>query len=209
MSTPYDPLSHGNLASSIARALEDRDPQKLGDPIRAPGTGIYAIYYTGAFSAYALLAAKNAGACRHPIYVGKAAKLSARLGTHRLSITKAVNLDLADFSCRFLMVSKIFVPLGESLLIDTYVPLWNSYLTGIGNNAQGKGRNQQVRSSWDVLHPGREAAAKLKVPSYSVTDLVARVQVFLAGGKPQPLPKVAGESADDDLDSEADEAGEG
>jgi hypothetical protein len=46
-------------------------------------------------------------------------------------------------------------PLGESLLIRQFRPLWNVVVEGFGNNPTGGPREGQKRSPWDTLHPGR------------------------------------------------------
>ena len=48
-----------------------------------------------------------------------------RLKEHAQSIRLAQNLEIDDFTCRFLAVDEIGIPLAESLLISTYAPLWN------------------------------------------------------------------------------------
>ena len=77
-----------------------------------------------------------------PIYVGKAVPAGTRKGGfgldiehgsvlyHRLvehaeSVKAAVNLDIADFFCRFLVVDDIWIPLAESVLIEKFKPVWN------------------------------------------------------------------------------------
>ena len=49
----------------------------------------------------------------------------------------------------------VWIPLGESLLIERFKPVWNMVIDGFSNNAPGKRRFSQHRSLWDVLHPGR------------------------------------------------------
>jgi len=67
---------------------------------------------------------------------------------------------LSDFFCRYLVVAPVWIPLGEELLIRWFSPLWNTVVTGFGNNDPGSRRYTQQRSLWDVLHPGRLWAAK-------------------------------------------------
>jgi len=119
------------------------------------------------------------GKFKCPIYVGKAVPAGARKGgfgldapqgsvlyrrlcEHAESIKQAPNLKLKDFHCRYLIVDDIWIPLGESLLIETSAPLWNKVLDGFGIHDPGKGRYKQKKSHWDVLHPGRSWANKLK-----------------------------------------------
>jgi len=77
------------------------------------------------------------------------------------SIEQAENLNLTDFSCRHLTVDDIWIPLGESLLIEMFRPLWNMAVDGFGNHDPGGRRAAQNISPWDVLHPGRPWALKL------------------------------------------------
>ena len=143
---------------------------------------IYAIYYLGSFSLYAELVEKNRGEqYLWPIYVGKAVPAGARKGgfglgadpgqvlykrlaEHAASIEQAHNIDLADFRCRFLVVDDIWIPLAESLLIEMYSPLWNQKINSFGNHDPGKGRYNQQKSAWDLIHPGRPWADKLQLP---------------------------------------------
>ena len=54
----------------------------------------------------------------------------------------------------------------EARLINLHKPLWNSCIDGFGNHDPGKGRYQQAKSDWDVIHPGRYFASKCKgIPS--------------------------------------------
>ncbi len=50
----------------------------------------------------------------------------------------------------------------EAAMTRKYNPLWNSQIDGFGNHDPGKGRYEQAKSEWDVLHPGREWANRLK-----------------------------------------------
>lgn len=196
MTAPYNPLDMDNIASSIANALLETEPSPMSSLTgrHFQGAGIYAIYYTGAFPAYQLVAKANRdGAWAQPIYVGKAipeggrkgkkdqphdeggdpdlvlelvkpettTALSGRLREHAGSIAAAENLDIADFFCRWLVVERIWIPLGESLLINRYRPVWNRMIDGFGNHDPGKGRYLGERTRWDVLHPGRNWSERL------------------------------------------------
>ncbi len=133
MTKPFNPLDKRNLGVSVANAMLDR-PVVLLPPEPFEGAGIYAIYYTGPYSAYERIANKNKLGCHLPIYVGKAVPAGARKGgfglglkpgralfnrlrEHAESIEQAANLDLSDFRCRYLVVDDIWIPLGESLLV--------------------------------------------------------------------------------------------
>ena len=187
---PYNPLDKINLGGSVAGAMLERPVYPLGSLDSFIGAGIYAIYYTGDFEAYNYLTIRNKnGAFEVPIYVGKAVSPGARKGNfglnttpspalykrlkeHAESIDSAENLKIEDFFCRFLVVDDIWIPLGESLLIAKFSPIWNKLIDGFGNHDPGRGRYQQMRSKWDTLHPGREWA--LKCMDRSETD----VQIF-------------------------------
>jgi hypothetical protein len=102
-----------------------------------------------------------------------------RLSEHASSIQEAKSLDLADFSCRYLIVDDVWIPLGESLLIERFSPLWNLVIDGFGNHDPGSGRYNQRRSRWDTLHPGRSWAGKCKPHSLSKSQIEAEVRQFL------------------------------
>lgn len=158
------------------------------------GAGIYAIYYRGSFPAYARIAG---GRVEVPIYVGKAVPagarkggfglgaapgevLSRRLAEHANSIDQARNLRLQDFLCRYLVVEDIWIPLGEQLLIEKFAPVWNRLVDGFGNHDPGRGRYQQRRSAWDVIHPGRDWAARLQEYPRTDREILREVLAFLA-----------------------------
>lgn len=175
---PFNPLDKKNLGASVAEALLTKSIHPLSDLAVFEGAGIYAIYYTGDFSAYQpITRLNNDGKFLLPIYVGKAVPAGARMGTnlelaagrvlhrrlreHADSIKAAENLDIESFYYRFLVVDDIWIPLGESLIIARFTPLWNSLIDGFGNHNPGKGRHAGMRPRWDVLHPGRGWAMNL------------------------------------------------
>lgn len=86
--------------------------------------------------------------------------------------------------CRYLVVDDIWIPLGESLLIEKLQPLWNITLDGFGNHDPGGGRYKQQRSPWDVMHPGRDWAAKCSENRQSKESITAAVTHFLSSRKP-------------------------
>lgn len=98
---------------------------------------------------------------------------------HAASINDVTNLDLADFVCRYLIVDDIWIPLGESLLIEMFRPLWNTTLTGFGNHDPGAGRYNQQRSFWDTLHPGRLWAERLQPNRLSYETIWQRAVDYL------------------------------
>jgi hypothetical protein len=166
-------------------------------PERFPGAGIYLIYYTGGFTAYArIFAANQKGEFAQPIYVGEAIPaggrkglegfdvphghvLSNRIGQHADCIRATKNLSLADFRCRWLVVDEVFIPLGESLLISHLKPLWNVVVDGFGNHDPGAGRISGKKPAWDVLHPGRTWADRLQA-ACTYEEVVARIQSHIA-----------------------------
>jgi hypothetical protein len=198
---PYNPLDKMNLGGSVADAMLENNVYPLSDLEPFKGAGIYAIYYTGDFEAYKLLAARNEGGkFEAPIYVGKAVPLGARKGNfgldsepgpvlykrlqeHAESVKDAENLRIEDFFCRFLVVEDIWIPLGEALLIAKFFPVWNKLLEGFGNHDPGKGRYQQMRSKWDTLHPGRswalKCAERLEYPTSIETELSAYLNTLI------------------------------
>lgn len=180
---PFDPLDQRNLAESVARAALEHEGRSLTieDTESVEGAGVYLIYYTGPFAAYAPLAAVNSPSNLNvPIYVGKAVHsggrkgledldagtpngrpLRKRLREHAKSIQAAGNLDIDDFFYRHLTVDDTFVALGERGLISKFVPVWNALVDGFGNHVPGGKRGTSTRSRWDTLHPGRPWADDL------------------------------------------------
>lgn len=162
---PSDPNTSGRVVS-LTLVAQDRHP--LGEVPHFYGSGVYAIYYRGAFEAYAPLARKD-----HPIYVGKAdpedpnakeavsqgTKLSDRLREHAKNIARATTtLRISDFDCRFLIVQSGFQKAAEDYLINFFKPIWNSETRichGLGKHGDDAGTRANKRSPWDTLHPGR------------------------------------------------------
>jgi hypothetical protein len=105
-----------------------------------------------------------------------------------MSIRGTKNLKVEDFFCRYLVLKDFFIPLCESLLIDRYVPIWNKVIDGFGNKVVGAGREeQQQKSMWDVLHPGRIGAAAKPNKRYPAAEDVLRKLRDFYSGKPVPL----------------------
>lgn len=204
---PFNPLEKRNLGASVAEALLATPVHPLGELMKFNGAGIYAIYYTGSLPAYEAIAARNReGKFGAPIYVGKAVpegarqgmtvstqeettSLKKRLSDHAKSIQAVeahavangvAGLKLQDFFCRYLIVDDIWIPLGESLLVAKYNPLWNQFLDGFGNHAPGKGRYNGVKPRWDTLHPGRKWADKHPARPESVEEILRDVANHLA-----------------------------
>jgi hypothetical protein len=193
---PFNPLDKKNLGASVAEALLSKEVHPLNALPIFDGAGVYAIYYTGDFPAYARLASLNQnGQFMLPIYVGKAVPAGARMGgdlnsspgkvlqkrlrEHADSIRAAENLNIEDFHCRFLVVDDIWIPLGESLIIARFTPVWNSLIDGFGNHNPGKGRHAGMRPRWDVLHPGRSWAMSLAERSEKAKDISDDADTYL------------------------------
>lgn len=196
MPDPYNPLDKFNLGKSVVDALLEEQPIRLSDLASFFGAGIYAIYYHGPFPAYGPISVNPADPNSTPIYAGKAvpagsrrgASLSVnlttralwnRLAEHRDNIGEIEknggNLSIGDFSVRYLVVDDIWIPLGESLLISTYNPVWNRVVDGFGNHDPGAGRYNGLRPLWDVLHPGRYWAPKCRERTETVEEIIARI----------------------------------
>lgn len=194
----FDPLSYENLGASIARALDEQPTQSLAALERFDGAGIYALYYTGDFPAYQLLAEANrANPGSWAIYIGKAetenarkgdpdqahklvgAKLFSRVRKHASSIEQAGNLRIEDFHVRVLTVAPTWVPLAEVVAIRMHRPVWNAVVDGLGNHDPGAGRAQGMRPRWDYLHPGRGWAVKLVERNETHQDIQQEVKTFL------------------------------
>lgn len=192
---PYDPLSDRNLEASVAEALLERDVTRLDLLKPFKGGGLYAIYYTGPFAAYEANSSRNVdGKFEWPIYVGMAGDSSTRTGAektdrrlygrvneHRNSINQAINIDVKDFYCRVLVVKDIWIPLGESLLIAKFSPVWNRFLEGFGNHNPGSGRHKGMVSKWDTLHPGRPWAPNFQPRPETAEQILEEVKSYLAG----------------------------
>lgn len=143
------------------------------------GTGVYALYYVGDNHYYKSLFEKNRIEFSQPIYVGKAVpsgwrqgrynsttirsfELCHRLREHSTNICQVGNLNI---NCRFIILEQSasdLIGTVEAALIRLYKPIWNYAIDGFGNHDPGKGRYQQAKSDWDILHPGREWAEKCK-----------------------------------------------
>ena len=185
----YNPLDKRNLGESVAEALLESPVHSLPIKNSFLGAGIYALYYFGDYPAYKTIAARNVGnKFEQPIYVGKAIPsggrkggfdlegnsgevLFKRLNEHAESIQCVKNLDIKNFACRYLVVDDIWIPLGESLLISKFNPLWNVKVDGFGNHDPGSGRYSGMRPSWDTLHPGRNWAEKCQPSKKSENEI--------------------------------------
>lgn len=205
---PYNPLDKINLARSVEQELLSRTPIALAQTDQISGAGIYVIYYTGDFPAYAVLKkANSAKTFEMPIYIGKAIPkggrkgglsssassagraLADRLRAHAVSIQQTENLQISDFYVRHLIVDDIWIPLGENILIEKFKPVWNIAIDGFGNKDPGNRRKTQFMSPWDVLHPGRSFAQKLAKSPATLDLLFQRIEDHFAGRPLTKLPK--------------------
>jgi len=169
------------LVKDAVRFFNGTPVHVLPPPETFFGTGIYALYYTGKNPLYTKYSELNRLAYSAAIYVGKAVpkgwrqsrsihdplkqsgELCHRLREHSRSIDVVSGLSPKDFMCRFVIFEDAgsdMIGTIEAALIRLNRPLWNSSLDGFGNHDPGKGRYEQARSDWDVIHPGRQWALK-------------------------------------------------
>jgi hypothetical protein len=194
----YDPLDMKSLAESTARAFSAQKVWRLNELQPFEGSGVYAIYYSGAFPLYEPIAEQNKiEPGSKAIYVGEAGRdkrkgvragradmektIFARLEDHKASIGYATNIEVNDFSCRYLAIEDLFIPLCESILIETHRPLWNMKVDGFGNKHVGESRRAtQQMTIWDLLHPGRPNRATVDRRDRCKTfdDVAALVKEF-------------------------------
>jgi hypothetical protein len=200
----FDRSEHVYRNEAFVELVKDAVRFFNGTPVHAfpltqtfTGTGVYAIYYTGDFPPYSTYKKLNRLSYDFPIYVGKAVpkgwrqsrtsdssenqstELYSRLRQHSNSITTVTNLNVFDFSCRLMifedegsdMISTI-----EATLIKLFKPLWNVHLDGFGNHDPGKGRYEQAKSDWDVIHSGRLFAEKCKGQANSTASILSRIK---------------------------------
>ncbi len=169
-------------------------PLETLPPEKFYGGGIYALYYKGNYPLYYNLFSE----LDHlPIYIGKAVlpgwrqgressqrKMPAlfnRLKEHARSIQATENLEVSDFLCRFMVLQSREADLigtVEAAMTRRYHPLWNSFIDGFGNHDPGKGRYEQAKSEWDVLHPGRVWADRLKGIAPDQEKIIQKVKAY-------------------------------
>lgn len=210
----FDRSEHVYKNDAFAELVKDAVRFFNGTPVHALpppesflGTGVYAIYYTGKNPSYGKYAELNRLSYSYPIYVGKAVpkgwrqarvsdsqdsqskELYSRLREHGRSISKAQDLILEDFSCRFVIFeddSSDMIGTVEAALIKLNRPLWNTVLDGFGNHDPGSGRYEQAKSDWDVIHPGRAWAERCTGAHTGEEDILANIKVHFntIGRKP-------------------------
>lgn len=205
---PFDREKHVYANVAFVELVKDAIRFFNGTPVHCLpppepflGTGIYAIYYVGKADPYTKYADLNRLAYDFPIYVGKAvpkgwrqsrtshsaeatsSELFSRLRQHARNIDQVQGLSLKDFYCRFMIfegASSDMIGTLEAAVIKWKKPLWNSFLDGFGNHDPGKGRYEQAKSDWDVVHPGRTWADKCKGKTPTRTTIVASIKKFLS-----------------------------
>jgi hypothetical protein len=170
------------------------------------GTGVYALYYTGTSGIYSKYGELNRLAYNNPIYVGKAVpkgwrqsrtsslakqsrELCNRLREHQRNLETVSNLEFENFACRFMIFedsSSDMIGTIEAALIQLQHPLWNTTLDGFGNHDPGRGRYEQAKSDWDVIHAGRAWAEKCLGISSSEQQILERVANYFEVLEVQP-----------------------
>lgn len=196
----FNPLDTPTIGHNLLDAILARPAEPLGELAPFTGAGIYALYYTGDFLPYTIIATSNRNqAFDRPIYVGRAVPAGAstgmvladeytgnalygRLIQHANSIRVTSNLRIEDFYCRYLVVDDVWIPLAELLLITRFAPLWNLQVKGVGNHDPGRGRRAGRRSRWDTLHPGRPWAGYFVERDETAEQIGAEVAAHLGMG---------------------------
>lgn len=184
----FDPSNPKIVGRFVSLALVAQDRHPMNEIPSSYGSGVYAIYYTGEFPAYAPISGSET-----PIYVGQAAptinnaqtpleqgpRLCRRLTEHAKNIAKATStLDLDDFEFRSLVVQSGWETAAEDYLIHLFRPVWNSetnILYGLGKHGDSATTRANKRSPWDTLHPGRTWAAASKEDAKSEATIEAEV----------------------------------
>jgi len=181
----FDPSNPKVVGRFVSLALVAQQRHPLSEIPRSYGSGVYAIYYNGAFAPYATLSGTET-----PIYVGQAAplvnnartpreqgaRLCSRLSDHRKNVAKAVGtLELSDFDFRSLVVQSGWETAAEDYLIHLFRPIWNSetsILYGLGKHGDDAATRANKRSPWDTLHPGRAWAAKSAEDAKTISQIM-------------------------------------
>lgn len=162
----FDPGNPETVGMFVALALACQPKRSLGDIHDFYGAGVYAVYYVGAFAAYAPVSGTET-----PVYVGQAITSTARgtdlvkrLLEHRKNIERATgSIDASGFEYRALVVQRGWESGAENFLINLFKPIWNKQtkiLYGFGKHGDSSDTRRNKRSPWDTLHPGRAWAAK-------------------------------------------------
>jgi hypothetical protein len=204
----FDRSEHVYRNDAFVELVKDAIRFFHGTPVHAlpppeifTGTGVYALYYTGQSGMYGRYGEINRLAYNSPIYIGKAVpkgwrqgrdsddvlrqskELHSRLRQHSNNITLVKSLTLADFQSRFVIFEDAgsdMIGAIEASLIKLHKPLWNAALDGFGNHDPGKGRYQQAKSDWDVIHTGREWADRCVGAAKDKTVILKNIKAHLS-----------------------------
>lgn len=184
------------LVKDAVRFFSGTPVHTLPPPEKFTGTGVYALYYTGRQGIYAKYGELNRLSYDYPIYVGKAVpkgwrqarhadnpddqsnELFSRLWQHSNSVKKVSGIEVQDFMCRFVIFEDAgsdMIGTIEAALIKLHRPLWNMSLDGFGNHDPGRGRYEQAKSDWDVLHEGRSWAERCRGQANNIKTIKANV----------------------------------
>jgi hypothetical protein len=185
------------LVKDAVRFFNGTPVHPLPPPETFLGTGVYALYYTGQNLLYRKYAELNRLAYSYPIYVGKAVpkgwrqsrisdsaqtqsrELHNRLREHSRSITVGAELLLEEFMCRFVIFedeASDMIGTIEAALIKLNQPLWNAAIDGFGNHDPGRGRYEQAKSDWDVIHAGRPWAERCNGKHKEKSVIVSNIE---------------------------------
>jgi Eco29kI restriction endonuclease len=196
----YKNDAFAELVKDAVRFFNGTPVHTLPPPESFLGTGVYALYYIGRNPLYKRYAELNRLAYSYPIYVGKAVpkgwrqarasdsastqsrELIGRLREHGRNIELGSDLSLDDFMCRFVIFEEAgsdMISTIEAALIKLNMPLWNTAVDGFGNHDPGKGRYEQAKSDWDVIHEGRAWAKKCNGTAKEKSTIVAKVRLHL------------------------------
>ena len=121
----------------LIEKFEASPAHPLTEDVAPPEKGVYALYRR-----------------KRLMYAGKAldTTLKRRLAEHARKISGRRNIELAEMTCRFLIIdSDWFVRAGEHALIESYDPEWNA--SGFGSHVPGRGRPGIRVSRWDKEFP--------------------------------------------------------
>jgi Eco29kI restriction endonuclease len=193
----YKNEAFAELVKDAVRFFNGTPVYTLPPPQTFLGTGVYALYYTGQNPLYRKYAELNRLAYNYPIYIGKAVpkgwrqarisdntlnqarELYSRLREHSRSIAICSGLTLEEFMCRFVIFEaegSDMIGTIEAALIKLNHPLWNVAIDGFGNHDPGRGRYEQAKSDWDVIHPGRPWAERCNGTSKAASIIVANIE---------------------------------
>ncbi len=203
----FDRNKHTYKSTAFVELVKDAIRFFNGTPVHSlppsevfMGTGVYALYYTGKNHLYQKYAELNRLAYNYPIYVGKAVpkgwrqarladnalkqsrELHNRLKEHDRSIQIGSGLLSKEFMCRFVIFedeSSDMISTVEAALIKLNQPLWNVVVDGFGNHDPGRGRYEQAKSDWDVIHPGRPWADRCNGVPRSETSISSKIAEHL------------------------------